>query len=703
MSNRAITALGALTVGIVAAVIPISLASTHEESVGASLFLAIPIGLAFVVSGVIARVQRPDNRTGTLLLLVGLTWFIGGVGGANNPYVFTAGVVLSAAPLGFLAHLLLAFPSGKLETGRQRVLAAVAYVLAFLANPLILLFSDVRETCVKCPRNVMLVHHDQGLARALDVATAVFAVLLVLGITAVLLQRWRTATTAYRRAVAPVLIAGGAMLVLLAANVAYDAGRTQPGQTPLAWALLVALLGVPLSFLLGLLRSRLAGAAVGRLLAESPEASTPEETESALRRALGDPTLELGFWLPERSVYVGSSGEPLPTRPDDARVGTLLDDDHGRPLAAVVHDPALLDERELLDGVLAAARLAIQKERLQAEATAHMRDLEAERDFVRAVVNSSPAFFCVLDADGGIVRFNDTLESTSGLVDGDALRGRPFWDVFPAPHERADVRSAIERRDPDEQEHRWIAKGGGECVVLWRLTALPENRFLISGGDITARKEMEEELRQSRARIVSAADEERRRLERNLHDGAQQRLVSVSLSLRLAQGKLDGADAGVRAILEGASHELARALEELRELARGLHPAVLTDRGLVAALQGVVDRAQIPGAELDVKVEGRLDEQVEVALFYVAVESLTNVAKYAQATSVHVRLHHTDEEAVVEIADNGVGGATLEGGSGLRGLRDRVESLDGTLEVASEPGQGTIVRVVIPCCPRVPA
>jgi PAS domain S-box-containing protein len=832
MTGRAVTAVGALTLGLVAGVIAIAATSTHEESIGASLVLAIPIGLAFVVSGVIARVQRPDNRTGTLLLLVGLTWFLNGISGANDPYLFTVGITLSAVTLGFLAHLLLAFPSGRLDTRRQRVLAAAGYVLAFAANPIILLFSDPHESCANCPRNVMLVHHDQGLARALDIATAVLAVLLVTGIAAVLVQRWRTATTAYRRAVAPVLIAGGAMLVLLAANLVYDAGRTQPGQTPLGWALMVALLGVPLSFLLGLLRTRLARDAVTRLLAEAPEASTPAQTEAALRRALGDPGLELGFWLPERSVYVGASGAPLEPNADDPRVVTHLDDTQGEPLAAVAHDAALLEERELLDGALAAARLAIQKDRLQAEASARMAELKRERDFTRAVVDSAPAFFCVLDPNGRIERYNRALENASGIADDEHVRGRAFWEVFPTPPERDAVRTAIELRDRAQHESRWIGADGSDCVVIWRVTDLPGDLLLVSGGDISARKRAEEqmlehvallsamgdatpsllvliedagvltedpanatyrdltgftirdlartvfwetvaapdtaeeaerivrsvleggacglqesrwvkkdgseflcewtctklppfggrrlvliagvdvterkrqedELRRSRARLVSAADEERRRLERNLHDGAQQRLVSVSLSLRLAQGKLnEAANPGVGAALDSASYELSTALEELRELARGLHPAVLSDRGLAAALRGVVDRAQIPGAELDVQVEGRLDEQVEVALFYVAAESLTNIAKYAQATAVNVRLHHTSNEAVVEIADNGIGGATFEGGSGLRGLRDRVESLDGTLQIVSEPGQGTIIRVAIPCTARVPA
>ena len=292
----------------------------------------------------------------------------------------------------------------------------------------------------------MLVHKDQGLADALSLVTAVLVVALLFGIAAVLVQRWRTATAAYRRALAPVLISSGVMLGALAANLVYDAGHPGTDMSPAGWVLMVSLLCVPLAFLFGLLRSRLAGAAVGRLLSETPETPTPEEAEAALRRALGDPTLELGFWLPERSVYVGSSGQPLEPNADDPRVVTHLDDSQGEPLAAVVHDAALLEERDLLEGTLAAARLAIQKDRLQAEATARMVELERERDFTRTVVNSAPAFFCVLDAQGRIERFNNTLEDASGIIDGEPVRGRAFWDVFPAPAERAAVRAAIEAR-----------------------------------------------------------------------------------------------------------------------------------------------------------------------------------------------------------------------------------------------------------------
>ncbi len=203
------------------------------------------------------------------------------------------------------------------------------------------------------------------------------------------------------------------------------------------------------------------------------------------------------------------------------------------------------------------------------------------------------------------------------------------------------------------------------------------------------------ELRRAAARIVEAGDAERRRLERNLHDGAQQRLVTLSLSLRLAQNRLHDDPDAARAILDNASVDLSLALEELRELARGLHPTILADRGLPAALTGLAARTAIP-VEIDLMIDVRLPGSVEAALFYVAAEALTNVAKYAEAGSAHVRLALVDGVAVIEIEDDGVGGADLAGGSGLPGLRDRVESLDGKLLLRSEAGRGTLVRAEIP-------
>ena len=205
-----------------------------------------------------------------------------------------------------------------------------------------------------------------------------------------------------------------------------------------------------------------------------------------------------------------------------------------------------------------------------------------------------------------------------------------------------------------------------------------------------------EDLNASRARIVQAGDEARRKLERNLHDGAQQRLVSLSIALRLADTQLDKSPEATRALLQTASEDLAGALAELRELARGLHPAVLTDRGLGPALQVLADRAPIP-VEVDNHLEERLPDAVEAAAYYVVSEALANVAKHAEASFVEVRLHRVDGTAFVEVIDDGVGGAVASTGSGLRGLADRVEALGGRLRVAGVAGGGTRVAAEIPC------
>jgi signal transduction histidine kinase len=209
-----------------------------------------------------------------------------------------------------------------------------------------------------------------------------------------------------------------------------------------------------------------------------------------------------------------------------------------------------------------------------------------------------------------------------------------------------------------------------------------------------ANAQAREELAASRVRIVEASDAERRRLERNLHDGAQQRLVATSLTVRLAARRVTD-DPALRAMLDGAGDELGRALEELRELARGLHPAVLTDHGLCAAIEAIADLAPLPVA-VDVPLEERLPETVEAAAYFVVCEALTNVAKYAHASEVRVRVGRIDGSAQVEVVDDGVGGADERSGSGLRGLADRVEALGGRLVVSSPTGEGTTVRAQLP-------
>jgi signal transduction histidine kinase len=204
-----------------------------------------------------------------------------------------------------------------------------------------------------------------------------------------------------------------------------------------------------------------------------------------------------------------------------------------------------------------------------------------------------------------------------------------------------------------------------------------------------------EDLRRSRARIVEVGLAERRRLERNLHDGAQQRLVALSLTLRMAQGKIRKAPDTAETLVAAAQEELTTALEELRELARGIHPAVLSDRGLQAAVEALAVRSPLPVRVVEVPGE-RLPEPVEAAAYFVIAEALTNVAKYADANEATVAVRRQNGHALVEVRDDGVGGADPARGSGLEGLADRVGALDGSLSLDSPPGAGTILRAEIP-------
>ena len=216
--------------------------------------------------------------------------------------------------------------------------------------------------------------------------------------------------------------------------------------------------------------------------------------------------------------------------------------------------------------------------------------------------------------------------------------------------------------------------------------------------DALANADAREQLAASRVRIVEAADAERRRLERNLHDGAQQRLVSLALDLGQVEAKLDGGDPdAARRLLAPAREELAVALDELRELARGIHPAILSDRGLGPALEALAGRASVP-VDLEALCE-RLPERVEAAAYYLVAEALTNAAKHARASCVSVRLACAGGRLGIEVRDDGVGGADVRSGSGLRGLADRVEALGGRLEIDSPPGAGTVLSGDIPLEP----
>jgi signal transduction histidine kinase len=203
------------------------------------------------------------------------------------------------------------------------------------------------------------------------------------------------------------------------------------------------------------------------------------------------------------------------------------------------------------------------------------------------------------------------------------------------------------------------------------------------------------DLRDARSRIIEAADAERRRIERDLHDGAQQRLVALSLTLRMAEKRAEESHPGAAELVRQAGDEAGLALKELRDLARGIHPAILTNRGLPAALQDLATRSSVPVEVVSAPTE-RLPDQVEAAAYFVVSECLANVDKHARATVAKVSVTTEDGNLIVTVADDGVGGAKLDGGTGLQGLEDRVGAVDGTIEVESRPGQGTTVRAAIP-------
>ena len=295
-----------------------------------------------------------------------------------------------------------------------------------------------------------------------------------------------------------------------------------------------------------------------------------------LAESLGDRTLSVAYWLPDRKLFVDEAG---PRRPHArARLGppwTAVERD-GRRVAAIIHDAELATGPELVNAAAAGAALAIDNERLKAN-----------------------------------------------------LRARV------------------------------------------------------------------EELRVSRVRIVEAQDHARRRIERDLHDGAQQQLVSLSLDLRLLKSKLNGNEAAAETV-DALSEKPPTALAELRELARGIHPVILTERGLVPAVAALAQRAPVP-VEANISIHERLTPAIESAAYFVVAEALTNVAKYAQAENVVVDLSRADEEVIVVVEDDGVGGADIETGTGLRGLVDRLSALDGTLEVETPDGGGTRLIARIPC------
>jgi signal transduction histidine kinase len=573
--RRALWALGAAGVLCGLGAFALVFSSDFDRDKTITLVFGPLIGWSFIGVGLFAWWRRPANHFGFLMTAVGFAYFAGSLSDSSTPGVFAAGLLSGALAFGILIHLLLAFPEGRLRGGLAKGLALWAYFEVTIVQGVRVLVEDTTTGDCGCIANPLLLTHSESLQNAVIGVQAITSAIGLVVIAGFLWHRWYTAPRPQRRALGPMYLAGAVTMLLTAVTLTADITPfSDELEAVVDLATLIALLAVPLGFLLGLMRSRLArGGGVSDLMTRVG-AGDNARPRDLLAEALEDPSLEVAYWLPERQVYVSDEGREIELPANGAARSVTEVERDGRRLAAIVHDPALDESPDLVRGAAAALALALENERLDAELRARVEDLRASRE-----------------------------------------------------------------------------------------------------------------------RLVRAGLDERRRIERDLHDGAQQRLVSLRLALGLAR-QADDPEAAAR-LVDGAIGELDSALAELRTLARGIHPGVLTDHGLEPALSALADRAPLP-----VRVEadaGRLPEAVESAAYFTVAEALTNVAKYARANEASVRLTCQNGHALVEVRDDGVGGADPRAGTGLSGLSDRLAALGGRLELDSPPGKGTLVRAEIPC------
>jgi signal transduction histidine kinase len=545
-------------------------------------FSAIP--WLYVMAGLIALHRRAGVRIGLLLGLTGLAYTMMPLQSSRIPVVWTIATALDLAIVPALALLLLAFPDGRLKHAWERafVLATVVALVCWTVIPMAWLRPD-SFGCTDCQAGLNLLEVDDSLPWLREIYDSLpsrvyFLAPMFLLLVVVCVLRWLRASRARKRITGVVLLAAIPLLLAMTVQIVYFSFKlyeSYPGFVqPLYQLAMYAGLAHPVAYLLSLWWLWSRKAKVSGLVLELAGQPSPELLERAVGRALGDPTLVVGRWDPVGGRYVTADGCTLELSSEGTRRTTYLESE-GKPLAAVVHDSALLDDGALLDSVGAVTRLAVDNERLQAELTAQL-----------------------------------------------------------------------------------------------------------------------EEVRASRSRIVAATDGERRRLERDLHDGAQQRLVTLTLDARLAAA--NSSDPAVRQSVAAIADGLTVALGELRELARGIHPSMLGENGLESCLQSLAERSAVP-VRLTGVTERRYPPAVETAAYFVVSEALANAAKHALATEVVVSVVDADGRLVVKVADDGVGGADPAAGSGLGGLADRVASVDGVLRVESEPGRGTRVVAEFPC------
>ncbi|HSZ70752.1 MAG TPA: sensor histidine kinase [Solirubrobacteraceae bacterium] len=563
----------AFLMGVAAFVV--MLGGEHNVHRGAFAGLFLATGWGFVGVGLWVWKQRSAGNIGPLMVAVGLSGLLKGLAFSNDSVVFAIASVGEVLIYAVLIHLLLSFPSGRLETRLDRLLVTIAYVNTTVVQLGVFLFTDPSKAD---PSNPLLIENSEA-AKVLEAAQLDISIALLGAVVAVLYRRWRSGTPGRARVFAPIVAVGGlTFLLLMAALVVEQAGLSSDIADAQTLALFASIACLPFAFLVGLLRSRFSEAdAISALLAQLGEGGGRGALRNALADALGDPTLELAYWVPDQDAYLDADGQAVRVDPAPAgKVSTIIEHE-GERIAAIVHSPGLAEERELVQTAGAAAGLTLRNERLAAELRAKVAELQA-----------------------------------------------------------------------------------------------------------------------SRSRIVQAGYEQRRRLERDLHDGAQQRLMALGIDLRMVRERIEHDPQGAAELLDESLHELNEATAELRELARGIHPAVLTTRGLHAALKGLASRSPVPVELLQTPAD-RLPPSVESAVYFVVAEALTNAARYSRAQTVTVGVVRDNGHVDVEVSDDGVGGADADQGSGLRGLQDRVAALDGRLELTSPQGLGTILRATIPC------
>jgi signal transduction histidine kinase len=526
------------------------------------------ISVPYVMAGLVAWWRRPDSRLGVLMIAGGFAIGLSVLQVSDADVLYTIGAWFDLVPAAIFLCVYLSFPTGRLSSEFERALVAACF-----AATVGLQLAKIAIGGTRSDNLLQVVSWPEPSLRVEQVQLFAISVISLAGFG--LLAARRRQLGRLRRRSLGLLVDSFALALVMIAALLIDAVFQQPANVPLQRATFVVIGLSPIVFLIALLDARLARSAVGELAIELRGDPAPADLQAALSRALRDPSLTLAYWLPDFESYADLEGRPVEVPTRDGRAATPIDR-NGVRIAALLHDPELREEPELLEAVGATAAIALENARLQAELAARL-----------------------------------------------------------------------------------------------------------------------EEVRASRARVIEAGQKERQRLERNLHDGAQQRLIALSLNLKLLQKQLgDDPEAGRQ--LDEAQREITMSLEDLRAVARGIHPAVLTAHGLAVALEQVAARAPV-STRLDVELETRLPEPVEVAAYYVVTESLANVGKHAQATAASVDVRRTAETLVVEIVDDGIGGADSERGTGLRGLADRVEALGGRLRVWTPTGGGTRVRAEIPC------